>query len=275
MNHPAQIILNPKAFPIVMGIINLTPDSFYDGGRYTTTKAALQQVEKHIADGAAIIDMGAYSSRPNAVHISGKEEGDRLFPMLQAVLKEFPQTLISIDTFRSEIARESIAMGAHIINDISGGNMDATMFQTIAKLKVPYILMHMQGTPQNMQKKPIQTNVTHQVRMFFQKKLEELQKLGVNDVILDVGFGFGKSLDQNYELLKNLPAFKSFDKPVLVGISRKSMLYKVLQKRPDQALNATSVAHTIALLNGADILRVHDVKEAVEVIQIINQYQKI
>jgi len=268
-------ILSPDSSPAIMGIVNLTPDSFYDGGSYQNTKSVLEQVEKYLTEGAAIIDMGAYSSRPGAKHITTDEEHQRLLPALQAVVKEFPQAIISIDTFRSTIAKEVISMGAHIINDISGGNLDNKMFETIAHLKVPYILMHMQGTPQNMQHNPTYTDVTTQVFDFFQKKAIELHKLGVNDVILDVGFGFGKSLTQNYELLKNLKRFKSLGKPLLVGVSRKSMLYSVIDKKPKEALNATTVAHTIALLNGANVLRVHDVAEAIEVLKIVKQYQTV
>ncbi len=257
----------------IMGILNLTPDSFFDGGTYNEVKKALTQTEKMLSEGADIIDIGAYSSRPNAVHISQKEELSRLIPIVKQIVKKFPKAQLSIDTFRAEVAKQSIFEGAHIINDISGGNMDATMFATIAKLQVPYILMHMQGTPQHMQNNPSYTDVTTSVFLFFQKKLEELQKLGVNNVTLDVGFGFGKTLAQNYELLQNLREFKKLNRPVLVGVSRKSMLYNLLESTPDKMLNATTIANTIAVLNGADILRVHDVKEAVEVVQITKQLE--
>lgn len=258
--------------PQVMGILNLTPDSFYDGGKYGSTKEILDKVDKMFQAGANTIDIGAYSSRPNAKHISEKEEAQRLGPVIKLIVKEYPKAVLSVDTFRSEIAKRVVDLGVHIINDISGGNMDKNMFHTIAELQVPYVLMHMQGNPQHMQDNPTYKNVTEEVKHFFQKKLAELENLGVNDVVLDVGFGFGKTIEQNYELLRNLKAFKSLNKPLLVGLSRKSMLYKVLETTPEKALNSTSIAHTIAMLNGADILRVHDVKEAVEVLKICNQY---
>ncbi len=261
--------------PQIMGILNLTPDSFYDGNSYKSQKEALDKVGLMLQDGASIIDIGAYSSRPNAAHISEEEEEQRMLPVLKAIVKEYPKALISIDTFRSEIAKKTIGEGAHIINDISGGNMDKNMFQTIATLKVPYVLMHMQGNPQTMQNNPTYKNITTDLILYFKNKVDTLKRLGVNDVILDVGFGFGKTIDQNYELLRNLGEFKEFNQPILVGLSRKSMLYKVLDCTPDEALNATSIAHTVALLNGANILRVHDVKEAVEVTKIIKHYNRI
>jgi len=258
--------------PQIMGIVNLTPDSFYDGGRYSSTQDILDKVGEMLQDGANIIDIGAYSSRPNAEHISETAEAQRLLPVIKLIVKEYPNAVLSVDTFRSEIARKVVDLGVHMINDISGGNMDQHMFETIAALQVPYVLMHMQGNPQNMQHNPSYKNVTEDVKDYLQLKLNQLHELGVNDVVLDVGFGFGKSLEQNYELLRNLREFKELKQPLLVGISRKSMLYKVLDTRPENALIATSVAHTIALLNGANILRVHDVKEAVEVLKICNQY---
>lgn len=260
--------------PQIMGILNLTPDSFYDGNSYKSINEAVDKVGLMLQDGANIIDIGAYSSRPNALHISQEEEKQRLLPVLKAIVKEYPSTTISIDTFRSEIAQKSIEAGGHIINDISGGNMDKNMFQTIAKLQVPYILMHMQGTPETMQLNPQYKNVTDEVYHFFENKLQILKQSGIKDVILDVGFGFGKTVEQNFELLRNLNTFQELNQPILVGVSRKSMLYKVLETSPENALNATSIAHTIALLKGANMLRVHDVKEAVEVVKIINQYQK-
>lgn len=270
-----KIEFNDKMSPQIMGILNLTPDSFYDGGLYKDQKKALDKVGLMLQEGANIIDMGAYSSRPNAVHISEKEEELRLLPILIQIVREFPSATISVDTFRSEIAKKSIEEGAHIINDISGGNMDEKMFKTVAALRVPYILMHMQGNPQNMQHQPEYENVTLEVKHFFQDRLDQLNKIGVSDVILDVGFGFGKTLDQNYKLLKNLSLFTDLKKPLLVGLSRKSMLYKVLESKPENVLHATGVAHAIALLNGASVLRVHDVKEAVEVSKIIKQYQSL
>lgn len=254
-----------------MAILNLTPDSFYDGGMYDTEIQILNKVASYLAEGADIIDIGAYSSRPGAVNISLKEELDRLVPVLKKIVSTFPKATVSVDTFRSEVAKIVVNEGAKMINDISGGNMDGQMFQTIADLQVPYVLMHMQGTPQSMQKSPSYDNVTEQVGLFFKNKLAELALLKVKDVILDVGFGFGKTIDQNYELLKNLSSFKDFKKPILVGMSRKSMLYKILNTTPEEALNATSIVHTIALLNGADMLRVHDVKEAKEVVTLVKQ----
>lgn len=258
-----------------MGILNLTPDSFYDGGFYENTSNIIDKVGSMLQEGASIIDLGAYSSRPNAKHISQKEEEDRLLPILKSIVKEYPNAVLSIDTFRSEIAKKSIIEGAHIINDISGGSLDKKMFKTIAKLRVPYVLMHMQGNPQTMQNNPSYKDVTSEVKFIFKTKLKELEQAGVKDVGLDVGFGFGKSIEQNYQLLRELGDFKELKKPLLVGLSRKSMLYKVLETTPKEALNATTVAHTLAVLNGANILRVHDVKEAVEVIKLINQYKKI
>lgn len=260
--------------PMVMGILNLTPDSFYDGGLYKDIPAILTKVEKMLQEGASVIDIGAYSSRPNATHIALEEEYKRLVPALKCIVKEYPKALISIDTFRSEIAKISVEEGAHIINDISGGNKDDAMFKTIAALNVPYILMHMQGTPQTMQKSPTYKNVTAEVLLFFKNKLKKLEEVGVKDVMLDVGFGFGKTIEQNYQLLQDLSVFKQLKKPLLVGVSRKSMLYKVLKTTPEEALNATTIAHTLAILNGANILRVHDVKEAVEVLTLMNQLKK-
>jgi dihydropteroate synthase len=266
-------LIKKKNSPLVMGILNLTPDSFYDGGAYKNEFAVIKRIKTMLEEGADIIDLGAYSSRPNATHISKEEELKRLLPVLKLIVKEFPKALLSIDTFRSEVAKRSIAEGAHIINDISGGTMDIAMFKTVAQLKVPYILMHMQGNPQNMQINPHYFDVTEEVLRYFQKKLKQLNSLGINDVTLDVGFGFGKSLKQNYQLLRDLKVFKQLNQALLVGVSRKSMLYKALDITPDKALNATSVAHALALANGANILRVHDVKEAVEAVKIFNYYK--
>ncbi len=257
--------------PKVMGILNITPDSFFDGGKYTNDHAVLVQAEKMLNEGATFIDVGAYSSRPRAKHISEEEELQRILPVIELLVKTFPDILISVDSFRSRVAKESINAGATMINDISGGQMDANMFTTVAELQVPYIIMHMQGTPQNMQQNPQYENVVTEVISFFAEQLFKLRKLKVNDVIIDVGFGFGKTLDHNYELLKNLPLFKNLEVPILTGLSRKSMLYKLLGNSPQEALNATTVANTIALLNGTHILRVHDVKEAVEAVTLVNQ----
>ena len=257
--------------PKVMGILNITPDSFFDGGSYKNEKDILLKTEKMLLEGATFIDVGAYSSRPGALHIAEEEELKRIIPVVDLLLKHFPEIILSIDTFRSSVAKKTIAHGAAIINDISGGKMDSNMFTTVAELQVPYILMHMLGTPQTMQKNPQYQNVTQEIISFFAEQLFKLHQLQVKDILIDVGFGFGKTIAHNYELLQNLSLFKSLDAPILVGISRKSMLYKPLEISPKEALNATTVANTIALLNGASILRVHDVKEAVESIKIVYQ----
>lgn len=257
--------------PKVMGILNITPDSFYDGGKYKDEVAILSQVEKMLVEGATFIDVGAYSSRPGAAHISEKEELQRIVPVIDLLIKNFPEIILSVDTFRSKIANETVNAGAAIINDISGGNMDAKMFETVANFQVPYILMHMLGTPQNMQKNPVYEDVAQDIISFFAKQIFDLHQLKLNDVIIDVGFGFGKTITHNFEILKNLNLFKSLDAPILAGISRKSMLYKTLDISAQEALNATTSANTIALLNGANILRVHDVKEAVEAVKIVKQ----
>ncbi len=260
---------NPK----VMGILNITPDSFFDGGNYSTDKDILVQTEKMLNEGATFIDIGAYSSRPNAEHISEDEELKRLLPTIKLLIKNFPEILISVDTFRSAIAKKSIEIGACMINDISGGTLDKDMFKIIGELQVPYILMHIKGTPQNMQQQPTYGNVVQDVMSYFAEKVMELRQEKVNDIILDVGFGFGKTLEHNYELLKKLSYFKTFELPILTGVSRKSMLYNLLNTSAKEALNATSVANTIALQNGTTILRVHDVKEAMETIKITQMLQ--
>ncbi len=257
--------------PKIMGILNITPDSFFDGGKYNNTAAILFQVEKMLTEGATFIDVGAYSSRPGAKQISEEVELNRILPIVKLLIKEFPNILISIDTFRSNIAIQCVENGACIINDISAGGLDDNMFSTIAKIQVPYIIMHMQGSPQNMQLNPKYDDIIKDVLFYFSKKLATLHSLGVNDIITDVGFGFGKTIDHNYKLLKNLELFKNLEAPILVGLSRKSMLYKPLNIKPNDALNATTSANTIALLNGANILRVHDVKEAMEAIKIVQQ----
>ena len=257
--------------PKVMGILNLTPDSFYDGGKYHSEKEILLHTEKMLLEGATFIDIGAYSSRPDAKHISEKEELLRLIPILETIIQHFPEIFISIDTFRSEVARQSVEIGACMINDISAGNLDKQMFKTIAKLQVPYIMMHMKGTPQSMQQNVIYNDLIKDIIYFFSMKINQLRALDVNDIILDVGFGFSKTLDQNYELLNNLNLFNHLELPILSGISRKSMLYKYLNISPEEALNATTVTNTIAILQGSNILRVHDVKEAIETIKIVNK----
>ena len=254
--------------PKVMGILNITPDSFFDGGKYKDEKAILLQVEKMLIDGATFIDVGAYSSRPGAKHISEEEEINRIVPVVKLLVSHFPTILISVDTFRSKVAQKCIEAGAALINDISGGDLDDKMFDVVASLQVPYIVMHMQGNPQNMQEAPAYDNIVTEVFYESSKKVEKLNALHVHDVILDVGFGFGKSVVHNYELLKNLDYFQQMELPVLTGVSRKSMLYKPLDITPQEALNATTIANTIALQKGTQILRVHDVKEAVEAVKI-------
>jgi dihydropteroate synthase len=267
-------ILIDVSSPKVMGILNITPDSFYDGGKYKNEADILSQTEKMLTEGATFIDVGAYSSRPGAAHISEKEELKRILPVIDLLVKYFPEIIISVDTFRSEIAKKTIENGAAIINDISGGKMDEKMFQTVAELQVPYILMHMLGTPQNMQQNPVYEDVTKDIIRFFSEQIFKLHQLKMNDIIIDMGFGFGKTLQHNYEILSNLALFKNLDAPILIGVSRKSMLYKPLDITANEALNATTAANTIALLNGANILRVHDVKEAVEAIKIVNQLRE-
>lgn len=254
--------------PKVMGILNITPDSFFDGGKFNNASSIISQVEKMLSEGATFIDIGAYSSRPGAKHISEEEELNRIIPIVELLMSEFPNILISIDTFRSSVAEQCVQKGACIINDISAGSMDNHMFSTIAKLQVPYIIMHMQGTPQTMQENPTYDDITKDVLFYFSKKIKELRSLGVNDIIADVGFGFGKTLDHNYQLLAHLELFNNLNIPTLVGLSRKSMLFKPLSISAKEALNATTSANTIALTKGTNILRVHDVKEAVEAVKI-------
>ncbi len=258
--------------PLVMGILNMTPDSFYDGGKHETAHGILSQVEKMLQEGAAIIDVGGYSSRPGAAAVSEAEEIRRVTGAITLILKEFSETIISVDTFRSQVAEVSIGAGAAMVNDISGGDADDKMFEVIAKLGIPYILMHMRGTPKTMQSMTTYDNLMGDILGYFQNKVKILQSLGVKDIILDPGFGFAKTLNQNYELLKNLKYFNVLNLPMLVGLSRKSMIYKALDITPESALNGTSILNTIALMNGASILRVHNVKEANEA---INLYQKV
>ncbi|MDD3722017.1 MAG: dihydropteroate synthase [Lutibacter sp.] len=260
--------------PKIMGILNCTPDSFFDGGKYSNLNAIVNQVEKMLSEGATFIDVGAYSSRPGAKHISEEEELNRILPVIKLLISEFPSILISVDTFRSQIAEQCIHHGACIVNDIAAGDMDMNMFSTVTKLQVPYIMMHMQGTPQNMQKNPVYKNVVGDLLYYFSKKITELRELGLNDIITDVGFGFGKTISHNFQLLKYLELFKNLETPILAGLSRKGMLYKPLNITTESALNATTAANTIALLNGANILRVHDVKEAVEAVKIVELLNK-
>lgn len=253
-----------------MGILNITPDSFSDGGKYTTEKEIIKQTKKMLLEGATFIDVGAYSSRPGAVHVTEEEELERILPVVSLLVKEFPNIILSIDTFRSNVAQQCIDKGACIINDISAGEMDKNMFTTVAKNNIPYIIMHMKGTPQNMQQNPNYKNVVTEVMYYLSKKIAQLRDLGVNDIITDVGFGFGKTVKHNYQLLKNLKLFQNLEVPTLAGLSKKSMLYKPLEINPKKALNATTAVNTIALQNKANILRVHNVKEAIETIKIVN-----
>lgn len=263
------------SIPKVMGVLNITPDSFYDGGRYTEKEKIVSKVEKMILEGVDFIDVGAYSSRPGAVLISFREELKRLSETMELLRSGFPESIISIDTFRSGIARKMVEeYGANMINDISAGDMDKEMFTTIADLKIPYIMMHMQGTPQIMQKNPKYDNVVKDILTFLSGKVEELKLLGVDNVILDPGFGFGKTLDHNYELMNGLGQFSVLNKPIMVGVSRKSMIGKLLGCTPGEALNGTVVLNTVALMKGIDILRVHDVKEAVEAIKIVEKLKQ-
>lgn len=257
--------------PKVMGIVNITPDSFFEGSRKETEKDILSCVEKHLSEGATFIDLGAYSSRPNAKHISNKEEENRIIPALKNIVKHFPEAIISIDTFRSKIAEKCLNEGASIINDISAGNLDNEMFSVVKNFQAPYIIMHMKGTPKNMQDNPFYDNVSNEVILFLSKKINVLNKLGINDVIIDPGFGFGKTIEHNFELLKNLNQFSVLNTLILAGLSRKSMIWKTLKNSPNEALNGTTALHMTALMNGAKLLRVHDVKEATECIQLFNK----
>ena len=256
--------------PRVMGILNVTPDSFYAGSRTQTEAEIVRRVRQIVSEGAAIIDIGAYSSRPNADNVSSREEMERLRMGLKILFEIQPDAVVSVDTFRADVARMCVEeYGVAIINDIAAGEMDANMFHTVAALNVPYIMMHMQGTPQSMQQHPHYDNLLKEVFLYFARKVQQLRDLGVKDIILDPGFGFGKTMEHNYELLSYLEEFRIFELPLLVGVSRKSMIYRLLDITPQEALNGTTVLDTICLLKGADILRVHDVKEAVETVRIV------
>ncbi|WP_394907703.1 dihydropteroate synthase [uncultured Mesonia sp.] len=257
--------------PKIMGILNLTPDSFYDGGQYKSEIQILRQTEKMLSEGADFIDLGGYSSRPGAKEVGATEECQRVLPVIELILKHFPETLISIDTFRSEVAEKSIGAGAAIINDISAGELDQAMLSTAAKLQVPYIMMHMRGNPKTMQSLTQYQNLTQEIIFYFSKKIQQARDLGLNDIIIDPGFGFAKSLSQNYTLLNELALLQQLQAPILIGVSRKSMIYKLLDSNAQNALNGTTVLHTLALQKGAQILRVHDVKEAKECVRILDQ----
>ncbi len=260
--------------PVVMGILNVTPDSFFDGGKYTEASTVLAQAEKMLREGAAILDIGGASSRPGAAEVSEAEEIRRVVPIIELLQKNFPDSILSVDTWRASVARASISAGASIINDISAGNLDPEMFQTVGQLGAPYVLMHMQGIPDTMQQNPHYEDVVTEVLDFFIHKIAALRASGVKDIVLDPGFGFGKTVEHNYALLRNLSVFQNvLGLPVLAGISRKSMICKPLGIKPSEALNGTTALHMVALQQGANILRVHDVREAVEVIRLWELFQ--
>lgn len=258
--------------PQVMGILNVTPDSFYAGSRMQTEADIAQRAQQILSEGASIIDIGAYSSRSNAENISSEEEMHRLRMGLEVLKRNHPDAIISVDTFRADVAEWCVEeYGVAIINDIAAGEMDSEMFETVARLGVPYIMMHMQGTPQSMQAEPHYDNLLKEIFMYFAKKIQQLRDLGVKDIVLDPGFGFGKTLEHNYELMAHLEEFKVFELPLLVGISRKSMIHRLFGSTPQEALNGTTVLDTIALMKGADIIRVHDVREAVEAVKMVEK----
>ncbi|MBT8244366.1 MAG: dihydropteroate synthase [Winogradskyella sp.] len=257
--------------PKVMGIFNVTPDSFYDGGRYKDANDILKQVELMLNEGATFIDIGGYSSKPGADFVSEAEELQRVVPVVELILKNFPETLISIDTFRSKVAKKTIEAGAALVNDISAGKLDQKMIETVGKLSVPYIMMHMRGNPKTMQQQTDYDDLLKAIISYFGEQISKAHEIKINDIIIDPGFGFAKTLEQNYTLLKHLDLLKITDKPILAGISRKSMIYKALNTTAKEALNGTTALNMIALENGASILRVHDVKEAMECITLFNQ----
>ncbi len=275
MNFNKNIYINVNgslmdlSFPHVMGVLNVTPDSFYAGSRKQTDEEIVQRAFQIISEGGDIIDIGAYSSRPDADHISATEEASRLRHALQLINREMPGAVLSVDTFRADIARMCVEeYGVAIINDISAGSIDSDMFHAVASLGVPYVMMHMNGTPQNMQKSPHYDNVLKDVMYYFSERVQKMRDLGVKDIILDPGFGFGKTVQHNYELMSHLDEFKIFNLPLLVGISRKSMIYRLLGITPDDALNGTTALNMVSLMKGTNILRVHDVKEAVETVKL-------
>ena len=257
--------------PKVMGILNVTPNSFYDGGMYKSSSEMLTKVGKMLSDGATFIDVGAYSSKPSAEYVSEEEELQRIIPIINLILEYYPEALLSVDTFRSEVAKVCIENGAAIINDISAGNLDDKMLETIAKYNVPYIMMHMRGTPETMQKMTSYEDIVKEILFYFSEKVAKARSFGINDLIVDPGFGFAKTLDQNYEVLQKMELFEILELPLLAGFSRKSMIYDTFQYSSEEALNGTTVLNTVALTKGAKILRVHDVKEAMECITLFNK----
>jgi len=260
--------------PVIMGIINVTPDSFFVGHLDKNESELLLMAEKMIVDGASILDIGGQSTKPGSKRIEADEELNRVIPIIKSIRKNFPNIIISIDTYYSKVAAISIESGADMVNDISAGNLDTDMISMVGKLKVPYVCMHMQGTPETMQLNPTYSNITHEIIQFFIKKIKACKMAGINDIIIDPGFGFGKTIEQNFTLLREMLSLKMLDCPILVGVSRKVMIYKTLETTPENALNGTTVANTLALINGAKILRVHDVKEAKEAITIFNAYNQ-
>ncbi len=279
MNKTVHYTLNVRgrlldlSKPQVMGILNVTPDSFYAGSRMETEEAVRRRVRQIIAEGGSMIDVGAYSSRPGAADVSAEEEMERLRRGMRIVREEAPEIPVSVDTFRADVAKMAVEeLGVDIINDISGGELDKEMFKTVAKLGVPYILMHMKGTPQTMQQAPHYEDLMKEVMLYFAEKVQQLRDLGQKDIVLDPGYGFAKTIDHNYELLKHQEMLEVFELPLLVGVSRKSMIYRFLGSSPEEALNGTTVLNTIALQKGANILRVHDVKEAVEVVRLVEKF---
>lgn len=279
MNKTVHYTLNVRgrlldlSKPQVMGILNVTPDSFYAGSRMETEEAVRRRVRQIIAEGGSMIDVGAYSSRPGAADVSAEEEMERLRRGMSIVREEAPEIPVSVDTFRADVAKMAVEeLGVDIINDISGGELDKEMFKTVAKLGVPYILMHMKGTPQTMQQAPHYEDLMKEVMLYFAEKVQQLRDLGQKDIVLDPGYGFAKTIDHNYELLKHQEMLEVFELPLLVGVSRKSMIYRFLGSSPEEALNGTTVLNTLALQKGANILRVHDVKEAVEVVRLVEKF---
>jgi len=264
-------ILIDLTTPKVMGILNVTPNSFFDGGKYRNETEILSQVEKMLLDGATFIDVGAYSSKPNAEFVSEKEEISRIVPVVDLILKHFPETLLSIDTFRSEVVKATIDIGAAIVNDISAGKLDDKMLEVVGKHNVPYIMMHLRGNPQTMQSLTNYEDIVKEMLYYFSERVAEARRFGINDLIIDPGFGFAKTIDQNFEVFQKMELFKMLELPLLIGVSRKSMIYKTLDIKIEKALNGTTILNTLALTKGAKILRVHDVKEAMECVQLFNK----
>ncbi len=273
LNCKGRLLMIDK--PVVMGILNITPDSFYGSSRTLVADEALRKAERMIAEGAAILDVGGQSTRPGSKEIGAAAEAERVLPVIEAIVENFPDIYISADTYHAALAEQAVDAGACIINDISGGGFDSNMLAAIARMKVPYVCMHIKGTPQTMQHNPVYENVTGEVLEYFIKKIDDCTQAGIHDIIIDAGFGFGKTIAHNFELLRNLSVFRMLEKPVMIGISRKSTVYKTLGITAEEALNGTTVLHTIGILNGAHILRVHDVKEAVETIKLLQLYNAV